>query len=157
MNYKGNAITHSFLESLEGDELLDICHDLLDAVDPEKLLGLANWSNPVGVTVNLSDEDLFDAITESGAYSWGPWYLHLAVTGPLSHHVEIDCEGTTGEGTVTPASIREAISALRAKYPNAECGVAGIDLSDPECDSDFDAISADAVIQQIVLGDVIFG
>jgi hypothetical protein len=109
------------------------------------------------MTINLNDEDLFTAITGSGAYSWGEWYVAVSETGKLTHHVEVNCEGVTGVGTVTPTTIREAIVELRRKYPGTTAGLCDVDFDDPECDSDFDAVSADAVIQQIVLGDVIFG
>lgn len=43
ITYNGEQITHDRLEELPGDALLEIAHDLLDAVDIAELNRLAGW------------------------------------------------------------------------------------------------------------------
>ena len=108
------------------------------------------------LTINLSDEDVFCAVAGAGASQY-EWYHTFGIdweNNRLTIRMDAEVDGDIEGAVLTPRSIRQAIRDLHAvNYP---C-IVSIDWSDPECDSDLDADGADCIIQQAVLGKVVFG
>lgn len=105
--------------------------------------------------INLTDEQVFDMVAGAGATSYS-WYLKVAIVWD-DHTMSVTLDNGNGgiEGaTLTPGTMRRAIEALdQAGHP----GTSWINWNDPECDSEVDADVADQIIQQAVLGDIVFG
>lgn len=104
---------------------------------------------------NLTDEAVFDAIAYSGASSY-PWY-HTYSIDEDAQRLRVAIEADRGHeiAVLTVGTLRRAFDALlEERYPGIR---PDWDWDDEECDSNVDADIADCIIQQAVLGDVVFG
>lgn len=103
----------------------------------------------------LSDERLFDAVAGAGAdmFSWYRWFDADFGNQVLNVRME-NGENEIIPAILAPADFRRAIRTLASNhYP----GVAHLRWNDPDVDSDIDANDADVILQQAVLGEVIYG
>jgi hypothetical protein len=130
-------------------------HDRIE--DPAQMLKPVRRRQLPHQTDNVSAKTLFWGVAGASADHWS-WY----------HRFDCDWEAYTitttmenGQGdvvtkTLTVDDLRRAIDVLVDSYPNAVGGEIAYFCRSDE-DFDFDAGLADAVLQQAVLGDIVFG
>lgn len=104
----------------------------------------------------LNNDEVFEAVAYAGASTY-PWYESYVIEDDDEAkrlRVVIADEGVRESGTLMASTMRRALDELLEKrHP----GVTHIDWNDDQCDVDVDADIADQIIQQAVLGDVVFG
>lgn len=112
------------------------------------------------VTVEIDDRELWSRVFGASPFSFGEWFTELAYDGgnwdipcvaTLWYRCEEDCECTQEHSTkVTVVKLEEALQ--RLSEHDGYKWVLGELAND-----NLDSIGADAILQQLVYGKVVFG